>query len=141
MKKIILIIIGIVLLVGSFVLGACVGITAFLQADAQFRASIATYNLKALDANRLDALRTSLELDVDGNLWLYSKGVNNPFLVLWPELTSQGIESLKHTASYRYQNPRGYASQKVLKAMSVEEQDRLINQGQKIEALVQKYGK
>ena len=141
MKKPIFILIGLVLLVASFVLGARVGTQAFLQADAQYKASLATYKLKALDANNLDNLRISLEFDIDDNFWLHSEGSKNPFLVLWPELTSNGIESLVNAATYRLQNPREYVSSETLNTMSAEEQNRLILRGKQIDALVKKYGK
>jgi hypothetical protein len=140
MKNILLTLLGIVVLGLTFVIGARVGTQAHLQADAQYKASIAAYNLKALDSNKLDNLRISLEFNVDDNLWLHAQGINNPFLILWPELTNNGNSSLKNAAEYRFQNPRPYVPSKDLQLMSTEEQKRIIERGQQIEALVQEYG-
>jgi len=146
MKKILSVTIVVFLLLGSFVAGSRYGVESFIQSDAKYQASLATYKLRVLDKNNLEYLRTSLEFDRDYSLILHGRGKSNIFLVLWPDLNSgeniqSGLKALTHATTYRKSHPTIPMSTEVLETFDKISRQEVIADQKLLEAVTAEYAK
>ena len=105
MKKSLAALLAVVASGASFLLGARVGVTAFSQADAQYRASIAAGQLRLIEAQHLDELKQMKELELNARLADHGRYLESHFKWLWPDLASQDDEAITSAARYRATHP------------------------------------
>jgi hypothetical protein len=146
MKKILSFTIVVFLLLGSFVAGSRYGVESFIQSDAKYQASLATYKLQVLGKNNLEYLRTSLEFDRDYSLILHGRGQSNIFLALWPDLNSgeniqSGLKALTHASTYRKSNPTSPMSTEQLEKFDQVTRQEVIADQEMLEAVTSEYAK
>lgn len=106
MKK--LIIFVVVLLVGisaAFVIGARVGVSEFLYADAHYKASILATQLRALRAGKPDAIIASMEISLNAELANHGKSMESHFTWFWSDLKSKDDRPARNAVTYRMANP------------------------------------
>lgn len=98
----------VVFLVGiaaAFVLGARVGVTEFLYADAQYKASILAYQLEALRAGKPAIVITGMETSLNGELANHGKYMESRLTWLWPDLRSEDDRPIMNAVAYRIAHP------------------------------------
>ena len=106
MKK--LIIFLVVFLVGisaAFVIGVRVGVSEFLYADAQYKASILASQLRALRAGKTDPIIVGMEISLNGELANHGKYMESHLTWLWPDLKSKDDRPIRNAVTYRMANP------------------------------------
>lgn len=105
-------------MIASFIVGARLGISGFIQADAKFKAGLAVADLKRLDEGDIEGVRDSLEFTLYHNLALHAQGQRNPLSMIWPEL---GIIGNKELSNKALQNATKYYKENVGAYVSEEE--------------------
>ena len=106
MKK--LIIFLVVFLVGisaAFVAGTRVGVSEFLYADAQYKASILATQLKALRAGKTEPVIVGMEISLNGELANHGRYMETHLAWLWPELRPKDDQAIRNAVAYRMTNP------------------------------------
>jgi hypothetical protein len=91
-------------LVGAAV-GSRVGTYEFLLADAQYKASILSSELKSIKAGKLEPVLVSKEISLDGELAFHGRYLESRLSWLWPELWSPDDEPIRRAVAYRLANP------------------------------------
>lgn len=104
-KAIILSIVSILGLAGAFVLGARVGVSEFLYADAQYRAAILAWQLHSLRAGTPAPVIARMEASLDTELARHGKYMDSRLAWLWPDLRADDDAAIRDGVTYRLAHP------------------------------------
>lgn len=88
----------------AFGIGARVGVSEFLYADAQYRASIFATQLQALRAGKSESIITELEIALNGELANHGRYMESNLTWLWPHLKSKDDRPIRKAVTYRMTN-------------------------------------
>jgi hypothetical protein len=106
MKKAITIaVVSVVGLAGAFVLGARVGVSEFLYADAQYKTAILAWQLHNLHAGRSAPVIARMEKSLDDELARHGKYMESRLAWLWPDLRADDEAAIRDGVSYRLAHP------------------------------------
>lgn len=136
--------ITVILIIASFIIGARLGVSGFIQSDAKFKAGLAVADLKRLDEGNIDGVRESLEFHLYHNLGLHAQSQSNPLSLLWPELgivSNQALSTsaLQNAAKYYKENIGSYVSEEELASYPEELQASVRADNERVEKIVSKY--
>ena len=86
-------------------IGARVGVWEFMLADAQYKASILSSDLKAIKSRRTDQLVEGMEISLNAELAKHGEYMESRMWWLWPELRSSDDKPIRNAVAYRLANP------------------------------------
>jgi hypothetical protein len=105
MKKIIITILWIVSVCTAFYFGSRIGARENWLADAQYRAAVASGQLRLLDEDRSETLREVLNIELDSDLVAYGAYLDSRWKWLWSELQPETSRAVTSAAKYRASHP------------------------------------
>lgn len=106
MQRFAILTIGLLLgLVGGFFVGSRVGTYEHALADAQYKASVLAYELRALKAGKSEPIVTTKEISLNGELANHGRYMESNFGWLWPQLRSSDESPIRRAVAYRLENP------------------------------------
>ena len=104
--KTFLIVAGLILaFAASFFFGTRLGVTAYMQAEAQYRASITAGELRLLERQRIDTLKEVKEIELNRHLADHGRYMDSKFKWLWPMHKSKDNRPIKSAVRYRVSRP------------------------------------
>jgi hypothetical protein len=86
-------------------LGARVGLWEFMLADAQYKASLLSSDIKALKAGNTERVVTGMEISLNAELAKHGQYMESDLWWLWPELKSSDDGPIRGAVAYRLANP------------------------------------
>jgi len=86
-------------------IGARVGLWQFMLADAQYKASILSTEIKAIKAGRTEPVVTGMEISLNAELAKHGQYMESYFWWLWPELRSSDDAPIRTAVAYRLAYP------------------------------------
>jgi hypothetical protein len=86
-------------------IGARVGLWEFMLADAQYKASLLTTDIKAIKAGKTEPVVTGMEIALNAELAKHGQYMESYLWWLWPELRSSDDGPIRRAVSYRLANP------------------------------------
>jgi hypothetical protein len=89
----------------AFVLGARVGGSELLYADAQYKAAILAWQLHNLRSDRSAAVMARMEASLDSELARHGKYMESRLAWLWPDLKPDDDAAIRDGVSYRLAHP------------------------------------
>ena len=89
----------------SFLVGTRVGVASFTSADAQYQASITAGELRLLDLQRFQDLRTAKEIELNAHLASHGRHMESHLRWLWPELHAADNRAINNAVQYRISHP------------------------------------
>lgn len=147
MKIATLTVIIVFLVFASFVLGARIGTEAYAYSDAKFKASLASIYLQYIETGKTDALKSSLETDLDLYLFLHKSGEKNIFIYLFPEMNlgseNEAIaeRALVRAATYRKTHPSEFPSKALMESANEEQKQHYKEFTNAVNEVVKQYAK
>jgi hypothetical protein len=76
-----------------------------MLADAKYKASILTTEIKAIKAGKTEPVVTGMEISLNAELAKHGQYMESYLWWLWPELRSGDDDSIRRAVSYRLANP------------------------------------
>jgi len=147
MKKTLLVIIVVFLMALSFIIGSRIGVEAYLQSDAKFKAVLASIYLQYIDSGKIDNLKTALSSDLDIDIYLHAQSERNFFIYLFPEMNfgtenkASAESALVRASTYRKNHPSGFPSKEIIESASEEQKKNYQEFSNTINGVVTKYAK
>jgi hypothetical protein len=92
-------------LIIGFPIGARVGLWQFMLADAQYKASILSTEIKSLRAGKPEPIIVGMEISLNAELSKHGQYMESHFSWLWPELKSEDDKPIRRAVAYRLANP------------------------------------
>ena len=89
----------------GFIAGARTGSYEFVLADAQYKASILAFQLKALRAGKPESVIVGKEISLDGELPSHGRYMESHLKWVWPELQAKDDKAIRNAVAYRLANP------------------------------------
>ena len=89
----------------GFLLGTRVGVHQFLIADAQYKASILSTEVKLVKAGKLEPIIKSMEINLDSELANHGRYMESHLTWLFPELIPRDDQAIRRAVAYRLENP------------------------------------
>src|SRR5215831_13782517 len=89
----------------GFTVGTRVGVSEFMLADAQYKASILSAQLKAIKAGKVEPVLTAMEVSLNAELAMHGEYMESHLSWLWPELRSKDEGAIRRAVAYRLANP------------------------------------
>jgi hypothetical protein len=86
-------------------LGARLGVREFMLADAQYKASSLSSDLKALRAGNSKRIIEGMELSLNAELAKHGEYMESRLWWLWPEFRTNEDRHIRNAVSYRLANP------------------------------------
>ena len=105
MKIITVLILWAISLAVAFYAGSRVGVREHYLADSQYQAAITAGNLRIIERNQIETLKTSEEIQLDGDLATYGAYLDSRWKWLWPELQPETPRAIKSAVEYRASHP------------------------------------
>ena len=95
----------VIVFVTGFLTGARVGMYQFLLADAQYKASILSAEIKRLKAGKVASIVEAMEINLDSELANHGRYMESHFTWLFPELIPKDDQAIRRAVAYRLSNP------------------------------------
>jgi hypothetical protein len=95
----------VIVFVTGFLMGTRVGMYQFLLADAQYKASILSAEIKQLKAGKVASIIDAMEINLDSELANHGRYMESHFTWLFPELIPKDDQVIKRAVAYRLSNP------------------------------------
>jgi hypothetical protein len=89
----------------GFPIGARIGAWQFLLADAQYKASILTTEIRSLKAGHIEPIIGGMEISLNRELAMHGEYIESSLSWLWPDLKSQDDSAIRRAVDYRLKNP------------------------------------
>ena len=89
----------------GFLVGTRVGVTSFVQADAKYKASIAAFQLRQIEQQRLEDLKTAKEIELNMHLADHGRYMDSNLKWLWPGLQAEDDKAIASAVQYRTSHP------------------------------------
>ena len=89
----------------GFPVGTRVGVSEFMLADAQYKASILSAQIKAIKSGKVEPILTAMEVTLNGELAMHGEYMDSHLSWLWPELRSKDDGAIRRAVAYRLANP------------------------------------
>ena len=106
MKKTILVVLWVLSLAATFYVGTRIGARENGLAYSQYRAANIAANLKLIEKNKIDDLKSILETDLNGEIATYSYYLDSDWKWLWPEYwADKQPKGIIYAVQYRKSHP------------------------------------
>jgi hypothetical protein len=89
----------------GFPIGARVGLWEFMLADAQYKASILSTELRSIKAGRTEPIVIGKEISLNAELAKHGQYMESRLSWLWPELKPKDDQPIRRAVAYRLANP------------------------------------
>src|SRR5215467_9231958 len=89
----------------GFPAGTRVGVSEFMLADAQYKASILSAQIKAIKSGKVEPVLAAMEISLNAELAMHGQYMDSHLSWLWPELRSKDDAAIRRAVAYRLANP------------------------------------
>jgi len=89
----------------GFPVGTRVGVSEYMLADAQHKASILSAQIEAIKAGKVEPILTGMETSLNAELAMHGQYMDSHLSWLWPELIPKDDSAIRRAVAYRLANP------------------------------------